>query len=37
MHRHLPSLSDLQQHILTLLGFSVTIYTNLAGNLSIPP
>jgi len=37
VHRHLPPLSDLQQRILTLLGFSVDIYTNLAGNFSIPP
>ena len=37
VHRHLPPLSDLQQRILTLLGFSADIYTNLAGNFSIPP
>jgi len=37
VHRHLPSLSDLQQRILTLLGFSTDIYTNLTGNSSIPP
>jgi transposase len=37
VHRHLPPLSDLQQRILTQLGFSVDIYTNLAGNFSIPP
>ena len=37
VHRHLSPLSDLQHRILTLLGFSVDIYTNLAGNFSIPP
>jgi transposase len=37
VHRHLSPLSDLQQRILTLLGFSADIYTNLAGNSSIPP
>jgi transposase len=37
VHRHLPPLSDLQHRILTLLGFSADIYTNLAGNFSIPP
>jgi transposase len=37
VHRHLPALSDLQQRILTLLGFSADIYTNLTGNSSIPP
>lgn len=37
VHRHLPSLSDLQQRILTLLGLSTDIYTNLLGNSSIPP
>lgn len=37
VHRHLPPLSDLQQRILTLLGFSIDIYTNLMGNFSIPP
>jgi len=37
VHRHLPPLSDLQQRILTLLGFSVDIYTNLVGHFSIPP
>jgi transposase len=37
VHRHLPPLSDLQHHILTLLDFSADIYTNLAGNFSIPP
>jgi transposase len=37
VHRHLPALSDLQQRILTLLGFSADIYTNMTGNSSIPP
>ena len=37
VHRHLPPLSDLQHRILTLLGFSADIYTNLTGNFSIPP
>ena len=37
VHRHLSPLSDLQQRILTLLDFSADIYTNLAGNFSIPP
>jgi transposase len=37
VHRHLPSLSNLQQRILTLLGFSADIYTKLTGNSSIPP
>jgi transposase len=37
VHRHLSPLSDLQHRILTLLGFSADIYTNLAGNFSIPP
>lgn len=37
VHRHLSPLSDPQQRILTLLGFSADIYTNLAGNFSIPP
>lgn len=37
LHRHLSPLSELQLRILTLLGFSADIYTNLAGNFSIPP
>jgi transposase len=37
VHRHLSPLSDLQHRILTLLGFSVDIYTNLTRNFSIPP
>lgn len=37
VHRHLPALSDLQQRILALLGFSTDIYTNLIRNSSIPP
>lgn len=37
VYRHLSPLSDLQHRILTLLDFSADIYTNLAGNFSIPP
>jgi len=37
VHHHLSPLSDLQHRILTLLGFSADIYTNLAGNFLIPP
>jgi transposase len=37
LHRHLTPLSDLQHRILTLLGFSVDIYSNLSGDFFIPP